>query len=207
MMMLKPLLIGAFEAALNRYLTLDPDIGLLLYPLSGKVIKLVITPFNASVYACPGTSMVQWMDDFAGEPDATLTGSGVALGLLSFKFAPLRSVYANQISITGDIETGRRFKELFDKLNINLQTPLSQIAGEAVAHNVSSFMQAGYRWQEDTLATFKMNIREFLQEETRDLPSKPETDVFFRRIESLTVDYDQLLNKIKLLEEKQKQAG
>ncbi|MCD2449165.1 SCP2 sterol-binding domain-containing protein [Methylicorpusculum oleiharenae] len=207
MMMLKPLLIGAFEAALNRYLTLDPDIGLLLSPLSGKVIKLVITPFNSTVYACPGTSMVQWMDDFAGEPDATLTGSGVALGLLSFKFAPLRSLYANQISITGDIETGRRFKELFDKLNINLQTPLSQIAGEAVAHNVSSFMQAGYRWHEDTLSTFKMNIREFLQDETRDLPSKPETDVFFRRIESLTGDYDQLLNKIKLLEEKQKQTG
>ena len=34
----KPLIIGALEAALNRYLTLDEQIDLLLTPIAGKVI-------------------------------------------------------------------------------------------------------------------------------------------------------------------------
>ncbi len=45
-MTIKPLLISAFENALNKYLSLDEDVALFLQPLNGKIIAVTIQPFN-----------------------------------------------------------------------------------------------------------------------------------------------------------------
>ena len=191
-MPLKPILIGVFEAALNRYLALDSDVGFFLSPLDGKVVAVTLLPFNETIYLCPTAKNVQVLDVYPGEPDTTLTGSAGAFSLMAFSSKPMRSIFSGEITITGDMQTGRKFQALFDKLDIDLEEVLSHYTGDVVAHGLGRLFRAGRDWGLETLESLKLNTTEFLQEETRDLPAVPEANIFFRQVDELRSDYDRL---------------
>lgn len=191
-MLIKPLLINALESAINHTLSLDDKVSNYLTPLAGKVIAITIEPLNETLYLCPTENSIQCLENFVGEVDTTISGSLVALGLMGFSTNPMRSVYQGEIKINGDIEVGRKFQLLFDKLDINLEKKLAIYTGETFAHNIGQLFRASKNWTQETLETFKLNATEFLQEETRDLPAKPEAYIFYAQVDELRMDYDRL---------------
>jgi ubiquinone biosynthesis protein UbiJ len=198
-MAIKPLLAGVLETALNQYLSLDPDSCYFLEPLAGKVIAVTILPFNETVYLCPTTESIQCLDHFVGEPDTRLTGSIWALGLMGLSSKPMRSIFSGEVKIEGDMHTGRKFQELFDKLDIDLEEKLSHYTGDIIAHQIGRLFRTGQRWGKDSIETFRLNAAEFLQEETRDLPAAPEMDIFCRRVDELRSDFDRLSSRVERL--------
>ena len=199
-MVIKPLLMSALEAALNTYLALDQNRGMFLAPLAGKVIAVIITPFNETIYLCPSADSIQLLDQFPDQPDTYLSGSVFALGLMGLRSKPMRSIFSGEVKIEGDMDTGRKFQELFAKLDINLEQLLARYMGDTVAHNISQFFRAGQDWSKESIETFRLNASEFLQEETRDLPAGPEVDIFYRQIDELRTDFDRLQSRVERLE-------
>ena len=198
-MAIKSLLAGVLETTLNQYLSLDPDSRYFLEPLAGKVIAVTILPFNETIYLCPTTESIQCLDHFVSEPDTRLTGSIWALGLMGLNSKPMRSIFSGEVKIEGDMHTGRKFQELFDKLDIDLEEKLSHYTGDIIAHQIGRFFRAGQRWGKDSIETFRLNAAEFLQEETRDLPAAPEMDIFCRQVDELRSDFDRLSSRIERL--------
>ncbi len=190
--MLKPLLISALETALNQYLSLDEDVSLFLAPLAGKVIAVKVLPFNETVYLCPTETNIQILDQYINQPDTIISGSPTALGLMSLSATPMHSVFTGKVHIEGDMDTGRHFQALFDKLDIDMEEKLSHYTGDIVAHQIGRFFRNSSDWSQESIETFKLNLTEFLQEETRDLPSRPEIDIFFQQVDRLRSDYDRL---------------
>ncbi|WP_340121504.1 ubiquinone biosynthesis accessory factor UbiJ [Methylobacter svalbardensis] len=199
-MSIKPLLVGALEATLNQYLALDQDSGYFLTPLAGKVIAVTVLPFDETIYLCPTTESIQCLDQFPEPADTRMTGSIWALGLMGLSSTPMRSVFSGEVKIEGDMQTGRKFQELFAKLDIDLEEKLSQFTGDIIAHKVASFFRAGQSWSKESLETFRLNAAEFLQEETRDLPSAPEVNIYFAQVDELRTDFDRLQSRIERLE-------
>ncbi len=197
--MIKPLLIASFEAALNRYLTLDENSQALLYPLIGKIIAVNIQPFNETVYLCPSADSIQIIDHLVGEPDTAISGSLWALGLMGVSAKPMRSVFSGEVKIEGDIHTGKQFQSLFKKLNIDPESLLTQYTGGEIAGRVIGFFRAGQDWSKETLETFRLNAAEFLQEETRDLPAKPEIDIFYHEVDDVRLGCERLESRIERL--------
>jgi len=198
-MTIKPLLLGALETALNRYLALDQDSGHFLAPLAGKVIAVTVQPFAETIYLCPTTDSIQCLDQFPGQADTHLSGSVWALGLMGLSSTPMRSVFSGEVKIEGDMHTGRKFQELFAKLDIDLEEKLSQFTGDIIAHKIANFFRAGQSWSKDSLETFKLNAAEFLQEETRDLPAAAEVDIYYAQVDTLRNDVDRLQSRIERL--------
>ena len=199
-MVIKPLLMSALETALNKYLSLDPNSGEFLAPLVGKVIAVTITPFNETLYLCPSSDAIQLLDYSPEQPDTQLTGSVVALGLMGLSSKPMRAVFSGEVKIEGDMNTGRKFQELFAKLDLNLERQLARYTGDTVAHNISQFFRAGQDWSKESVETFRLNASEFLQEETRDLPAAPEVDIFYAQVDELRMDFDRLQSRVERLE-------
>ena len=197
--MLKPLLIATLESALNRYLALDENRQLLLNPINGKIIAVHIQPFDETLYFCPGNDAIQILDRITGEPDTTISGSVWALGLMGVSAKPMRSVFSGEIRIEGYVQTGKDFQEVFKKLDVNLEALLAQYAGEEFASKITQFFRAGQEWGKETIETFKLNASEFLQEETRELPAKPEADLFYQEVDQLRNDADRLQSRIERL--------
>ena len=194
-----PVLVSALETALNHYLALDEDAGLFLKPLSGKVIAINVQPFNWTFFMCPTHEKIQLLETYWDKPDTTLTGTLAALGMMGLSSKPMRSVFSGEVTIEGDMNTGRKFQELFDKLDIDLEEKVSHFTGDIIAHKLGRLMRIKRDWGQSSVDTFKLNVTEYLQEESRDLPSQTELDIFYRNVDILRADYDRLQVKVERL--------
>ena len=199
-MAIKALLMNAVEVALNQYLSLDPNASIFLAPLAGKVIKVTITTFKVSLYLCPSADAIHLLD-FSSEPvDTKLTGSVFAFGLMGLSSKPMRSIFSGDIQIEGDIQLGRKFQALFSKLDINLEPHVARYTGDNVAQHLSQFFRSGHEWSKESIESFRLNVSEYLQEETRDLPSEPEVAIFHSQVDELRTQFDRLQSRIERLE-------
>lgn len=200
-MTIKPLVMSALEAALNKYLSLDEDVSLFLKPLAGKVIAVTITPFNETIYLCPSDNIIQFIDHYENPADTTLTGSLSALGLMGLSKTPARSFFSGDVTITGDLAVGQQFQQLFDKLDIDLEEQLSQVTGDVVAHKVGNFFRSAHAWHQESMDSIKLNVAEFLQDETKDLPPEPEINIFTQQVDQLKEDIERTEAKIQRLDD------
>jgi len=198
-MIVKPLLINTLELALNQYVSLDEDVSLFLIPLAGKVIAINIQPVDETIYLCPTKDKIQVLENYLPEVDATISGTLSALGLMGLSNTPMHSIFNGEVTITGDTETAHKFQQLFDKLDIDLEEKLSQFTGDIIAHKIGNFFRNGQQWTAESIETFKSNTKEFLQEETRDLPAGPEADILYNQIDEIRSDFDRLSARIEQL--------
>ncbi|WP_415879014.1 SCP2 domain-containing protein [Methylomonas sp. TEB] len=196
----KSLLISALETALNRYLALDDQIEQYLTPIAGKVIALHVTSFDSSLYLCPTAQGMQILESYPGTADATLSGSLTALGLMGLSATPMRSLFKGEVRIDGDTQVARRLQRLFEKLDINLESKIARYTGDAFAQRLGQLFRGSRDWTQHTLTTFRLNLEEFLQEETRELPAKSEAELFFRDIDTCRSDCDRLDARLARLE-------
>jgi ubiquinone biosynthesis protein UbiJ len=199
-MTIKPLIIATLEAAINHYISLDDNVTTFLAPLNGKIVAITITPFNETIYLCPTADSIQCLDYLPTPADTQLTGSLIALGLMGLSSKPMNALFSGEVTIEGDVNTGRKFQELFAKLDINLEAKLARYTGETVAHNLAEFFRAGKSWSKESLDTFKLNTSEFLQEETQELPAVPEAELFYAEVDELRTDFDRLQSRLDRLE-------
>jgi ubiquinone biosynthesis accessory factor UbiJ len=196
----KSLLIAALESALNRYLALDDHIEQYLTPMAGKIIAVHISSFNDSLYLCPTAQGMQILESYPGSVDATLSGSLSALGLMGLSATPMRSLFKGEVRIEGDTQVARRLQRLFEKLDINLESKVARYTGDAFAQRLGKLFRGSREWTQHTLTTFRLNLEEFLQEETRELPAKSEAELFFRDIDTCRSDCDRLDARLDRLE-------
>lgn len=61
---------------------------------------------------------------------------------------------------------------------------------------LETLFRAGQAWHEETLKTLQLNIAEFLQEETRDLPALAEVELFYSQVAQLESDAKRLEEKL-----------
>lgn len=199
-----PLLIGPLEATLNHYLSLDEEVDVLLAPLAGKVIAVELLPAHETLYFCPTTDNIQLLEQSTQKTDVRICGTLSSLGLMGFSATPMRSIFSGEVSIEGDTQTAHAFQQLFAKLNIDLEAKLAQFTGAAVAHEIGDALRNTASWTKTSVATFKRNSEEFLQEETRDLPAIAEANIFYQQVDAIRSDFDRLAARVAQLKPKPK---
>lgn len=197
---LKPLLITVLEGAINAYLALDEHVEDYLAPMAGKVIAIHVMPFDDTLYICPGSRGMQLLEHYEGEVDARLSGSLAALGLMGLSATPMRALFKGEVRIDGDTQLARTCQRLFEKLDIDVSGKLARYTGDAFAQRVTGLLRSGRDWTKQSLTTFKLNLEEFLQEETRELPAKAEAEMVFQQIDDCRMDSDRLQLRIERLQ-------
>jgi ubiquinone biosynthesis protein UbiJ len=197
---IKPLLISLLEPAINQYLSLDDNASNLLSPIAGKVVAIEISSFNQTLYLCPTATSLQILETYNDTVDAKISGSLSALGLMGLSATPMRSLFQGDVRIEGDTQVAHKFQSLFAKLEINLEAKLARYTGESFAQQFGNLFRSSRDWSQQSLTSFKLNLQEFLQEETRDLPAKPEADALFQQIDASRSDFDRLNARIDRLE-------
>lgn len=200
--MMKPtfsLLLSLLEPAINQYLGLAENYKSLMAPLAGKVIAIEISDLGQTIYFCPGEERLQILENHTEAVDARLKGSLASLGMMGLSATPMHALFKGQVSIEGDTLLAHKFQSLFSKLDLNLSNRLAAFTGAEVANRLTALFTDSRAWTEDTLHNFRINLEEFLQEETRDLPAKAEAEIQFQRIDQLRTDSDRLEARLERL--------
>ena len=130
-----------------------------------------------------------------GEPDVAISGSLVTLARLAGN-AGLDAVRKGELEITGDAHSAERFQRLLAYAKPDFEEELSTVVGDAAAHRVGEVVRGIGKWGREARSTMGANIREYLQEESRDAPSRYEADRFAADVDALRDDVERLEARI-----------
>ena len=98
--------ISGLEAAVNRYLRLDPETGPRLAALSGRIIEMALDGLDLSLFILPDVGGIRISDRIEGEPDTVLRGTPLGMMRLGLGGNTEQTLFSGDVVIEGDVETG-----------------------------------------------------------------------------------------------------
>jgi len=187
------------ESVINHYLALDPEMLDKLAAFNGKVIKLEMTGLNKAFYLFPNDRGIQVKTEHEGPVDTVLSGTPVSLFKMGLVSNAADLLLKGEVEISGDTRLGHQFKNMFSQMDIDWSEPLANLLGDSFAYQLQ---QSGKRlglWGKDTVKSVSMSVSEYLQEESRDVVTETELEIFNDAVDQLRDDVDRLQAKIKSL--------
>ncbi|MBW3567728.1 MAG: hypothetical protein KY410_07205 [Proteobacteria bacterium] len=172
--------------------------------LSGRTIALEFREFGAPVYLRPHASGIELFNHWRGEADVTIQGTLPALLFANLQREPGTPA---GVRIAGDAAIGQEFQKLIRLLDIDWEDRLSRFIGGTAAHRVGRTLRELGRFGRDSAERLGENLREYLQQETRDLPLREEVEHFVEAVDFLRADIDRVEAKLQKLYRRASQQG
>lgn len=185
-------LMQTIARVLNRNIHESTPARELCAQLDGKVIAIRVRDTALAGYFEIADGAVELHTEHDGDADVAITGSIVTLALMAGE----DSIRDGSLDLAGDAATAQRFQQLLEHAKPDIEEELSTFIGDAAAHTLGEFARAFGRWARDARSTMRDNIREYLQEESREVPSRYEVDRFSRDVGKLRDDVDRLAARI-----------
>jgi ubiquinone biosynthesis protein UbiJ len=193
-------LLAGLEAALNRYLCLDPDAMARMAALQPRSIAIELTPLQLTLYMVPGENGVELRSHLETGPDTVLRGTPLGLAQLGLGSQSGKTLFSGSVTIEGDVETGQAFKAILDEMEIDWEEQLSRLTGDVIAHQMGNTARSAAGILKQGRRTLERDIGEYLQEELRVLPTRIETENFSADVARLGMDTDRLAARIRRLQ-------
>lgn len=138
------------------------------------------------------------------EPDFVITGTLLTLARVAGG-AGEDALREGAIDMSGNPYKAQAFQKLLRYARPDLEEELSGVIGDTAAHGIGQAARGMARWAREAGVTMQGNLREYLQEEGRDVPSRYETERFSRDLRTLRDDVERLAVRIeRLRRERQK---
>jgi ubiquinone biosynthesis protein UbiJ len=107
-----------------------------------------------------------------------LHGTPLGMARLGLGSDTAGTLFSGEVEITGDIETGQAFRAILDGMDIDWEEQVSRVTGDVVAHQLGNLARKAGAWLRHGGQTLEQDIGEYLQEESRVLPSRIEIENF-----------------------------
>jgi ubiquinone biosynthesis protein UbiJ len=185
-------LLQPIARVLNRNIRESTRASELCQRLDGRLIAIRVRDTGLSAYFEISRNTLNLTSSHEDEPDVVITGSLVALALMAGE----DSIRDGSLDLSGDAATAQAFQQLLTHARPDIEEELSAVIGDTAAHGLGEFARAAARWARETRSIMGDNIREYLQEESRDVPSRYEVEQFSRRVNQLRDDVDRLAARI-----------
>ncbi len=184
------------ESVINRYLALDPETLEKLATLSGKVIKLELIGIDKTLYMLPNETGMQVMTKCDEAADTVLRGTPMSLFKMGMVSNVASLLLTGEVEISGDTKLGHQFKNIFSSMDIDWSEPLANIMGDGLAYQVSQSGKQFGSWGKDTIKSVATSFSEYLQEESRDVVTETELDMFYKQVDQLRDNVDRLQARV-----------
>ena len=194
--------LASAEALFNRNIAASTDARALALRLEGRSLLVEVDRMmkvRASVFN-GGLALLNGNDGDAAA-DAVIAGSAPALLQLLRGDGPSVASRAG-VQIRGDAEVANLFRQLFAAAKPDFEEELSRWIGDMPARRLSQVARSVRSWARRTRRTAGENVAEYLQEEGRDLVSKPEHEEFLHGVDTVREAADRIEARLKSIEQR-----
>lgn len=194
--------------AFSRCLSLDPEMAEKISAFKGRVIAIEVLglektfyllPQAANVESVPAKVVVDVVEHIDGEADTVLRGTPLALFKMGLVSDVASMMLKGEIEIDGDFRLGKEFKKVLGNVDIDWEDHLANLIGDAPAHHASEWLRKFSNWSRKSRDSLALNLSEYLQEESRDVVSGAELEMFYNSVDQLRNDADRLRARFEAL--------
>ena len=200
--MIKTCSLSILQKAINHALALDPGMPLKIQDLHGKVLEIIISPLNVNFFMSFAANELKLLAHYEEHPDAIIRSN--PMGLIRLSLLPaskVRSLFNDNIRISGDVELGQHVKKLFDEIDIDWEGHLARFTGDVVAYQLGSLVRKGLAFKQHVSHSIRQDMTEYLQDELRVFPPREEVNDFFKDVDELSLSVARIearLNQLKM---------
>jgi ubiquinone biosynthesis protein UbiJ len=187
------------EAAINRYVALDPEMPGKLAAFDGRVIKVEIAGTGKTLFMFPGKHGIHISTTHEGAVDTVLRGSPLSLFKMGVVSNAATMLLKGNVEISGDTRLGHQFKSVFSQMDIDWSEPLAELVGDTLAYQLQQSGKKLGQWGKESIKSVSSSLSEYLQEESRDVVTATELEIFNDAVDQIRNDVDRLQAKINLL--------
>ncbi len=189
-------------ARVNRTLAETTPARELAAELDGRcfVVRLLNSALALSVRVEEGQLEVQ--TSIPDEPDVAIEGPLSGIVRLMVAGGDLTSLRDVGVTISGQADLAQKFQRLFTLARPDPEEELAGVIGDAAARQVNNAVKDVADWGRRSGSIMAANIREYLQEETRDVPSPYEMERFRREVQTLRDDVDRAAVRLRRIEKR-----
>ena len=166
--------------------------------LDDTVVAVRVKNTALAVWFIIQDGVLELATDHDGEPDVLISGSLLTLARMSGDTG-LEALRDGSLELTGDAHKAERFQRLLAFAKPDVEEEFSSVVGDAAAHRLGEIARGLGEWGRNARSTMGANVREYLQEESRDVPSRYEMEGFAADVGTLRDDVDRLEARIRQL--------
>lgn len=190
------------QSSINRYLALDPASGESLDRLENKVVALRIKEFSFPLYYKTQNRQISVLASMEEDADVSMQASIFQLIKLTTASEDNETIIGDDIEMSGDMDVGRQFRDIFRNLDIDWEEITSRYTGDIIAHKLGSGLRKLNQWLGNTGRSIQSDLAEYLQEESQHLPAASEVKQFIKQVDDVRLSVDRLEARINLLKNK-----
>ena len=185
-------------AVLNKNISATTPARELCQKLDGTVVAVRVRNTALATWFLVHTDGLELTTECDAEPDVLITGSLITLARMAGEpgVAALRD---GSLELAGDAQLADDFQQLLEYAKPEIEEELSGVVGDVAAHRLGEIARGVSNWTRSARSTLGENIREYLQEESRDAPSRYAVERFTDNVNPLRDDVDRLEARINRL--------
>lgn len=187
------------EATGNYLLQFDPESRHKLSSLQGKVFRLEILVIDLELFLIPNQEGMQIKKAWFGPVDITMRGSPLAFAQFGLKQQGVdnQMFIDKRVIIEGDAELAQDFQKLIRELDIDFEELVSRYVGDIAAHQIGRGARGFRAWTKDAVQSLRLDIRDYMVEESRLLAPSWRVDEFIEQADILRADVERLEQRVK----------
>jgi ubiquinone biosynthesis protein UbiJ len=183
----------------NRQIRMKTPARELAAELEGSVVGVRAKNTALAMYFHVRDGEISLTSRFEGVPDAVISGSLLTLAQMAGQPGEA-AVRDGSLELTGDAVLAQSFQRLLWHARPDLEEELSGVIGDVAAHGLGELARSVSDWSRRAQSTLRQNLTEYLQEESRAVPSRYEADRFRGEVEAMRDDVARLEARLKRLE-------
>lgn len=189
------LVAAAVQTAFNGLLAMDPEVAGRFNALSGGALAIEVRGLGLTLYLQPCGDRLRVSDRLETEPNATLAASPLDLA------RQLTSDdWAQEMELRGDAGYAQQFHAILRALEFDWEEQLSRVFGDVAAHQFGNLVRGAMSWGSQAGESLGRATADYLQEESRELPTPAEVESFIDGVDRLRADCDRLAARVARLE-------
>jgi ubiquinone biosynthesis protein UbiJ len=184
---------------LNRNIAESTPARELCSELSGTVVAIRVSDTALSAFFVVDDDALDVLSMTEKDPDVVISGSLISLASMAGQ-AGAAAIRDGSLDLSGDAELAGQFQQLLSHAKPDIEEELSGIVGDVAAHRMGEFARGLGQWGREARSTMGANIREYLQEESRDAPSRYEVERFNTDVNKLRDDVERIEARLNRLQ-------
>lgn len=202
-MLLTGLLAGV-ELGLNRVLAMDSTALPRLARLSGRVIAVECTAPNLQLFILPSASGLQLAAQWVGDADCHLRAPAASLLRLAVSRDKTSILHSPDVTLDGDSAALLELAGILQDLELDWEYELSRWLGPVGSQLLGGHLRSRVNWSSQALDSLRLNLADYLSEESRSLVGQREADARFAELDHLKLSLDRLDARIERLAQRHK---
>lgn len=191
--------LASIETGLNRVLAMDSTALPRLARLNGRVIAVDCQSPSVQLFILADGQGIRLATQWEGDIACRLSASASKLLQLALSKDKTSILHSPQVSLDGDTAALLDLAAILQDLQLDWEYELSRWLGPVASQLLSSHLRSRVGWTQQTLNSLRLNLTDYLSEESRSLVGEREAQTRFAELDSLKISLDRLDARIERL--------